>query len=155
VFFVTGLPRSRTSWFSLYLDCEHEALNGLQSKQEFYDLMPTIKGDSDCGLFLTDFQERWDAPTVIIRRPVKEVYNSVLPLMDLPDDMLDILHAVDSRLDDLRGLHVPFDEIDERLEEITNYLGEPYDEARAVRYKAMRVEPMNVFGSINSVEVWL
>lgn len=149
MFFVTGLPRSRTAWFSLYLDCEHEAMEGL-SREEFYSL--DIKGDSDCGLFLTDFQDHWDAPTVVIRRPPEAVVSS---LKRIGYDMdLTMMQNVDSRLDSIQGLHVPFDQINDRLEEITTYLGVEYDAARAERYKTMKVELVKIKDDLNIFEVW-
>lgn len=150
MFFVTGLPRSRTSWFSLYLDCEHDLL-GRVTRAQFYEQMPRLNGLSDSGLMFTDFQDRWDAPTVIIERDPFTVMQSMAALGGIPQELMDDgLH----RLSKLKGLRVGFHEIDGRLKEITEYLGVRWDAKRAERYKRMTVTPRIEQSEIDVIKEW-
>jgi len=118
MFFVTGLPRSRTAWFSVFLSngrdrfCYHELLSKCHSREDFYDAMESTEkygevGNSDCGLPLTDFQERWPkAPTLIVHRP-----HAAEPI----DGMRNYLRQ-------LKGMHVEWEDIDDRLSDIHYYL---------------------------------
>ncbi len=132
-FFVTGHPRSRTFWFAQYLSaaggacgrevvCHHEFLSRCTTRERFYNEMNLPgRGNSDCGLILTDFQSVWpSAPTLIVQRDIDEVVVSLHRLG--VTDVWTALKMAQHRLDRLKGLHVPYWEINERLEEIHTYL---------------------------------
>ena len=151
--FVTGLPRSRTGWFSLYLGVPHELLNGCHSKKEFYALAEAYGGTSDCALAVTDFQEHWpDAKTVVIHREPKDVYNSLQRLGHAMH--LGMLESLAEKLKDLKGLHVRFEDVNHSLEAVCAYLGVGFDPMKAERFKRMSVEPMEIHGDPKSMEVW-
>ncbi len=69
-FFVTGLPRSRTAWASMFLACHHEALGQCSDVDQ---LPAVLKGRGDCDSLLLLFWPRVvemfpDAPWAILRR---------------------------------------------------------------------------------------
>lgn len=162
-FFITGLPRSRTSWFASFMSsgdvfCHHEALNGCKSKEEFYqklNLPYRIVGNSDCGLAYTDFQ-KLNAPTLIIHRDKEEVVESLVKAGICDRSVINVLTDLELRLFDLNGLHVPFNEIDSRIREIYHYLtGEFPDENRIRLFSNMRIQPIDTYGSEESLRIWL
>lgn len=165
MFFITGLPRSRTKWFARYFTahprtyCFHELLNRLDTPIQFYDVMERQRGDlwvgnSDCGLGITDFQERWpDAPTVIIERPLEEVSASLSRVgIEVTDDMLEWFMSL---LTPLEGLRVPFYDVDNRLEEINDYVGVPFHAHIAEQYKRMRIADETITGRPDALKAWV
>ena len=164
--FVTGLPRCRTRWFADYLDgydgvtAYHEALCGLNTKRAFYHKMerPGHVINSDSGLYITDFQQRWpDAPTVIIERDMADVYASLCELFGrsgLPEPNMTFLAMQKIKIDQLKGLRVAFEDINERLEEITEYLGITYDPDYAVRMAYENRQMPVLKTNINSYQIW-
>ena len=115
--------------------CYHEPLKHARSREDFYNQFDPLYltdgamqwGVSDCGLALTDFQTRYPrAYTLIIHRDRPE------PI----DGMEDALYA-------LRGLHIRFDDIDRRLEEIHKYLvGTPPDHERTKLFCKLKIVTM-------------
>lgn len=107
-FLITGLPRSRTAWFSAFMTasgyyCIHEGLNGCKSVSEYKGKIK-YASDANTGYAYTG-QIIDDRPTVIIHK-----YNHETPA------------GVVSSLKSIKGLHILFDEIDERIAEIFSYL---------------------------------
>lgn len=161
---MTGLPRSRTKWFSAYFDGFpgitglHEPLNGLKARSQFYDLMLENVIACDCGLFITDFQKRWpEAPTLIIDRDIEDVYRSLcdfMPKVGMPRPSREILQQVAEGLRGLRGLRVRFDEINNRLEEITNYFGLEFDSAYALQLIKTNIQASTLKVNSESVAIW-
>ncbi len=125
-FFITGLPRSRTAWLSVFMSqgnsfCYHEAMRGCKTKQEYYDKLALegydYVGDSNSALTYTDYQEKYpEAPLVIIHRPTVEIYES-LRLLGIRIE-LRTLAEYSLELRGLKGLHVEFDDIDNSLNSI-------------------------------------
>lgn len=157
-YFVTGLPRTRTTWFSAYFNglgslCAHEALNGCETREEFYERMNFYDGNSDCGLVFTDFQEKFDHRTVVIHRNPGEVHAS-LKKIGLPMQWASIVN-ISNLLNKLPGLHVRYEDIDERLPEITKYVGLDYNDAVAETYKNMSITPRTITGNLRSLQIWL
>ena len=106
-FFITGLPRSRTAWFSAFMTasgymCLHEGLNGCKSIAEYKEKIKH-KSDSNTGIILIG------AP---IDRPILVIHRE-----DRHDGLFD---NVD--LNKIKGLHVEFSDIHDRIEEIFTYL---------------------------------
>lgn len=153
-FFITGLPRSRTYWFSEYFDrmdsvtCYHELLNGLSSKPEFYRFMEDPEGfvgNSDSGLYISDFQSRWPmAPTVIIERDINDVYNSLsdfLPGMGYPVPPMETLQQMKTELDKVQGFRVPYEAIDDYIKVIHKFIGIEFN---ANLYNSMKDTKLNM-----------
>lgn len=90
-FFITGLPRSRTAWWAVFLShdrsfCYHEALlisTPYQWKIMFQSLMYPFVGNSDSGLafFADEVRECFpDSPIVIIERSPEESFLGIQKL---------------------------------------------------------------------------
>ena len=161
-FFVTGLPRSRTAWFSVYLNrlgfaCEHELIAQCRTQKEFYERCATT-GNSDSGLYLTDFQKVFPlARTVVIHRDREEVYESAVHLvgMDLPP-LRDELYKQDQRLWDINGMHIAYNDINAKLRAISVYLVGTYDKDIADACIAENIQFPLVNGDIaaETMETW-
>lgn len=137
MFFIASLPRTRTYWLAQYFNgltgvvCHHELLNGLLTKQAFYDEMERTDvdhiGNSDCALYATDFQQRWpDAPTLIVERDIDEVFASLQKAFanwGFPPPRKDILLEQQEALENVRGMRVPYEELNEYLPKIHEYFG--------------------------------
>lgn len=169
MFFITGLPRSRTKWFSEYFTglkdvfCYHEALNGCESKDHFDIRMraPFAKhiGNSDSGLMITDFQQRFMAPTVIIERDIDDV--SVALAHQFGAGLFEEgegrrhLERHKAMMDKLSGLRIPYDEINGRLQEIHEYLVPvPFDSEYAEKLINKHIQVDNLTVNLRSYRVW-
>jgi hypothetical protein len=106
-FFITGLPRSRTAWFSAFMTasgfpCLHEGINNCRTLEEYKYKVSEIS-DSNTGLcFLNHIDDR---PLLVIHR--KDYHDGAFENVSLHQ---------------LNGLHVNFNEIDDRISEIFTYL---------------------------------
>jgi len=165
-FFVTGMPRSRTAWLSVFLSsdgmlCEHDLLSRVQSLDCFTTLMCAqgIAGDSDSGLLsaVVDVGERFmESPWVLVRRDPQEAWESlrafcasgpwrVLPLCDEARDVLFRMYEDAARLltDNPRCLVVDFADLDsmDALRSIWDWCRPDtgFDSARAQALCRMRV----------------
>lgn len=136
MFFITGLPRSRTAWFSAFMTasgypCLHEGINGCKSIKEYKDKIKDIS-DSNTAFGFVDipFSGR---PILVIHRG-KETSN---------------------RLDEIKGLHVDFDDINERISEIFTYLtGNDIDMKLFNLFKDLNIQTMATM-DIDSAKVLL
>jgi hypothetical protein len=163
MFFIAGTPRTRTKWFAEYLSahegvtCHHEALNGPLTKQAFYDVMeqPGCVGNSDSGIFITDFQERWpDAPTVILLRGPIEVRDSLWALLGAEPNLAFIENQYEQSKA-LNGLQVDYRDIDDRIEEIHEHLGIPFDTKLFKKYTIRNIQIDELKVCMDSYKLWL
>lgn len=78
-FLITGLPRSRTAWFSLVCNCPHEPISRMGYKR-FRPLWADGTGVSDAGasLYLKEILADFAPRTLIIDRDMGEVMSSFL-----------------------------------------------------------------------------
>jgi hypothetical protein len=138
-YFVIALPRSRTAWLSVFLDCYHEGFNNCNTFKEYKN---KIKNSGDCStsLLLFDMKKLFPNSRVVI------IHNTIDSAVDFyreiyRKDTTDLLRLMKKRLFSLDGLHIEFDDIDNRLEEIWKYLkDEPFDKARTDRLKLLNVK---------------
>jgi len=135
-FLVLGLPRSRTAWLSNFLTygdvtCTHEGLNGCNTLQEYKEKFTNRSGDSNTGLALFDFEEQFlDFKTIIIDNTIdasvkfaKEHYGA---------DVAYTMNTLKDRLSSLDGLHVQYNDINNQLQEIWDYVSnDQFNEKRA------------------------
>lgn len=149
-FFVIGLPRSRTAWLANFLThqgnfCYHEGMNGCPTIQDYKNKLGKAKGDSSTGLMLLDMNKEFPkAPKVIIDSDVeasiefaKEVYN-----VDNPE----YFYGLQEKLNEIEGLHIKFEDINDRLEDIWKHLiGTGYDADRAELLKEMNIQTTNYY----------
>lgn len=115
-FFVVALPRSRTYWLADFLGCVHE---GLYYYPDYADFMKSEHvGDSTTAyLQIKDFIK--DENKVIIHRDIDDVRESLHELFGNVDT--DFLYEAREWLKKEEGLHVNFDDIDDRIEEIWSH----------------------------------
>ncbi len=125
--FIAGLPRSRTAWLSVFMSQSdiyfyHEAVNGCHSMKEYDDKIKGC-GDSSTALVSLDVDIIKSSKVVIIEKSNKELRNCI--------DWCDKTYGTDSerfiitlndRLLTLNGLKVKQSEINDRLQDIWEYL---------------------------------
>ncbi len=144
-FYITGLPRSRTAWFSAYLTtgqvyCHHELAGKVKTLEDYESEMARAQftGNSDCSHTMAKVKS---AKTLIIRRPMKDVYYS-LKKINLDVSLVD-LALYNTLLDNLDGWQIEYGDINNKLEEIHDYLGLPdYDHERAKLFKNLKINIM-------------
>lgn len=120
-FFITGLPRSRTKWFSEYFSqsgapCLHDPV-GYCTKEDLYALVESGVGISDSGLWITDLVQKYpEVPLVVIQRSVSDS-RAALGVIGIQWSNV-LLRALKAPS---RALLVPFEDIDARIEEIHQF----------------------------------
>ncbi len=125
-FLILGLPRSRTAWLANFMTtddifCSHEGLNGCHTLQEYKNKFKPNSGDSNTGLALFDFENQFkEFKIVVIENTIDASVNFSLDNYGV--DITEVMTVLQERLLSLRGLHIPFQDINDRLEEIWNYL---------------------------------
>lgn len=140
IFYITGLPRSRTFWFSRYfsnmvgVNCLHQGLNGFKNISQLNERLMSYtvnhSGDSDS---LLGFVNTDEYPTVIVERPLEEVLASLRANTDcrLDRTQIEIYRRLNKNLNKKKGYRVPYNKINFEIEGIHNYLGIPYDTRHA------------------------
>jgi len=119
-YFLTGLPRTRTAWFSEYLpNCLHEGMEGCFTWNQYTDKL--TGGDSSCCLMYFPIKDLFpESKIVIIERDMEEVVESLRGIDLFDDEVLSMLYESKDRLDDMQGLRVDYHSLD--MEEIWTYL---------------------------------
>lgn len=134
---IIGLPRSRTTWLANLFTtgnsiCLHDPLLN-HSFHELDTLYPgKYVGISDTSLCLAGYRALNEMPyrKVIIHRELSDVRRS----LGLPAESISLYGVY--------GLHVKFNEIDERIREIWEYcLDIPFDQDRYDLLKDFNVQP--------------
>jgi hypothetical protein len=129
----------------------------LLTKQAFYDTMeaPGTVGNSDSGLFITDFQQRWpDAPTVVLLRDPVEAADSITKLLGHRPSLAFMVNQFEAALA-LDGLQVWFEDIDERMPEIHEHLGIPYSEELHKKYTITNIQLDELKVCLESYKLWM
>lgn len=138
-FFIAALPRSRTKWLSNFLTyggafCCHEG--------EYFDQASgyTYLGDANTTFCL--YGVPCEGPIVVIRRNKNDVIESLIRIFGYPDKMPEIVGLLETGLNNINGLHINYNDINERLEEIWQYCipSIQYDPLRAEALKKSRIE---------------
>lgn len=161
-FFITGLPRSRTAWMSVFLSggntiCYHDACENLSDikhiddmyRSDFYKHVGI--SDSGLGFFLPYILEHVKPRTLIIERDPADVIESLKKISMLDTNFIELLHQ---ELLKAKGhplvMWVPFESLDSKrvMQKIFWHLmpGEPFDE---VHYDLM--SKMNIQCDIEKV----
>jgi hypothetical protein len=141
-FFVTGLPRSRTAWFSEYLpNCLHEGMVGCYTHEDY--LGKLVNGDSSSLLVFFPLRRYFpDSPLVIVERDVDDIIESLKNIKIFNNASIPILKTMQKRLAGMDGLRVAFNNLD--FEEIWDYLiGEGFDENRAKEFNMKNIQKVN------------
>lgn len=130
-FFILGMPRSRTLWFSKLFNkagipCAHEYF----SSHNEIKFMPGVKGYSDTNpLMAPDYG---DSPVLIIERNIDDVISSIYNAFDKPDGvnnwgecignyMLEYRKALD-KIRPKNCMKVAYCDINDKLAEIWRFL---------------------------------
>lgn len=141
-FVITGLPRTRSAWFSAYFTqgpsyCHHEAtFHGSDMNVPF-----EYQGNSDSGYILCpDWVEALGPhKLVVIHRSIDEVEKSLASIGQ--KDTRWLLEQMAPALESLDALHIDFKEINTRIKDIHDYLEVPgYHPYRAALYSKMNIQ---------------
>ena len=138
-YFVTGLPRSRTAWFSEFLpDCLHEGMTGCYTYKEYMDKLSS--GDSSSGLMYFPLRKFFpNAPLVIVERDLDDVANSLQSINLLTDSVYQGLKITQRLLNKMDGYRVDFYNLDVRG--IWEYLiGTEFDRKRAEDFEMRNIQ---------------
>ena len=111
--------------------CSHEGLNGCATLQQYKDKFTLNSGDSSTGLALFDFEEQFkDFKKVIIDNTIDA--SVLFASAHYGVDTTETMTVLSERLSGLKGLHVAFNDINDRLEEIWDYITpKQFDKQRA------------------------
>jgi hypothetical protein len=148
-FFVIGLPRSRTAWLANFLTCDrlcyHEGLDGCYSIGDYQKKLGENNGDSSTGLMLLEMNTLFpDSPKLIIESDLYKAIDYGYKTYGFYDPKY--FEFLQKRMDSIKGLRIAFDDIDDNLETIWNYLiGTPFNQKRADILKKMRIEIKDPF----------
>jgi len=143
-FFVLGLPRSRTAWLANFLTygdlfCHHEASNGCKSMAEYKDKIQD-DGDSNTAIALFNIEEEFpDAKFIIIDSPPEKAIEYSLKTYGIENK--ESILEMKAILDNIDGLHIPVNDIDNRLEDIWNYVSsDHFNEKRAKLLSSLNIQ---------------
>ena len=112
-YLVTGLPRSRTAWFSVLMGCRHEITRELKSFEDLCDKWPDGTGFSDAalGFQLKRIVNEIGPRVLIIERDLEDVQASFLKYMhDVPirlSVLTEHLELLQSRLAEASSVSTP------------------------------------------------
>ena len=149
-FVITGYPRLRSGWFAAYLSdydgvrCYHEALYFNQSLDAEDNKGYTHVGNADCGMALIPAAIPKQSRVLIIERSKKEVLASLKSLNGLyMEDVLSVAETGIAAIKETFDYHmsVPYEHIDEQMENIHTFLGIPYDKAKHDHWKGKHIDP--------------
>lgn len=135
-FIITGYPRSRTAWFSAYFTngdmlCHHEPINfeeAIFRGESISDSSLLMKPESLVGhKVLIILRNKWEA-LVSMSKIIK------------PELAQFIIDRCEEGMKHVSGKVIPYNEINERIEEIHEYLGVPFNRERFEIMKGLIIE---------------
>lgn len=115
-FLVTGLPRSRTAWFSVVLQCPFEPSAQAHSYEQWKILTVNGASDSAIALWLPRILDEMRPRTLVIKRPLEAVAASLRAFLGFePPDMMERLDRLYKALCVSHPLirRVAFDDLDD------------------------------------------
>lgn len=153
-FFVTGLPRSKTAWFSVYLcqgdcSCYHERLAqvGLPGMLSHQRERPFLVGDSDSGLLMVWEQlvRRFpNSPWIHIIRDVEDAKRSSLEYGIPEQNFLFAVEQQERFRETMEGsskyLEIPFDFTEGDLFDVCSFLQIPYNQEHTSRILKFNIQ---------------
>lgn len=136
-YMIISYPRSRSTWLANFLTyqdsiCLHDPLAQMNFKELEERFTGKRFGIADTSLLYLDaaYLNRIDCKRLIIHRNLRDVRKSL---------GIDIQYV---DLNDVDGLHVDFEDINNRIEEIWEYcLGYTFDAERFKLLKDMNIQP--------------
>jgi hypothetical protein len=173
MYFITGLPRSRTAWLANFMTygssfCYHELLRE-RGAAGMLEAMTSDRydhvGNSDCGIpFFAKYLPGTGLKLIVVRRNADEVINSLLQIFPTEQGAIELVVAAGlkhlNRLQIERPcLIVEYDELGEvaTCKAIWDYCipDAPFDTARWALLDKMKVETtvFNTYNKTNTEEV--
>lgn len=148
-FLVLGLPRSRTAWLANFLTydglfCYHEGLNGCNSIGDYVDKIGT-NGDSNTGLMFFDFEPYFkDSKIIVIDSDIDKSIKFAKKVFK--EDISDAMAIAKASLDKIKGLHIKYEEINDRLDAIWSYVSDkPMNKKRAENLTKLNIQVNDPF----------
>lgn len=146
LFFVLGLPRSRTAWMANFLThgnsyCDHDLLGEIKPEKFVKDLESLhfqACGSAETSAILYPGIIPRNSRVVIIHRPVEHVHNSLLLCgVEVPIEKLQEYEILLNNIQADERLDVDFEELNDikHLERIWNFAtyGQPFNVRRAFK----------------------
>lgn len=126
------------------IHCSHEGLNGCKSLEEYKAKFTSDSGDSNTGLACFPFEDIFEEfKIVVIDSDIKESVEFTRRNFDA--DITNEMTSMKKALDSINCLHIKFDEINDNLKTIWEYLTDkPFDSKRAEMLKGFNVQVMNI-----------
>jgi len=148
-FLVLGLPRSRTAWLANFLTfdgqfCYHEGMNGCKSINE-YKVKMKGKGDSNTGIMFFDYESHFPSvKTIIIDSDVNKSIEFGINVFNADNNSIDLLKKIKLRLDNIDGLHINLEDINDRLNDIWDFVSPiKFNKDRADMLVKMNIQTIN------------
>lgn len=153
MYFILGLPRSRTTWLAAFLSndstlCYHE------KSLEFSNLedLKTFVMKENCGISDTALILHWQwiksnipgAKIVVIDRPYEDV---VYDLKTIGFDETPMLREIEKKIEIIKKYTsisvVRFSSLNRKevVERLCNYIGIPFNEKKFVEFSEMMIQP--------------
>ena len=125
--------------------CYHEGINGCTSTDEYKQKLNNGKGDSLTAGTLIDIPTLFpDAPIVIIDSLINRTVDFAYQMHGV--DTTDYFVDMKKKLDNIDGLHIDIDDIDNRLPDIWHHLQDgDYDEEKAEIIKKLNIQVIDPF----------
>jgi hypothetical protein len=111
--------------------------------EDYRDKLGNTKGDSGTGLMLLNIDSYFpNSKKVIIHRDIKYTIDFAIKLYGKDKVNIDSLYYTKNLLDNTEGLHIEFDDIDNRLEDIWSYLtnNTPFNTERTELLKNFNIQ---------------
>lgn len=128
-FFILGLPRSRTTWLSAFLQgpevfCVHDFFSTSVDTSIFYEVPHTYAGSVDTNpVVATEYKKYLECPLIIIRRDPAECLESLCKLFgegkrDYLGKCITKMNKALKEAEVYADMIIEFNDIDEHLEDI-------------------------------------
>lgn len=130
MFFITGLPRSRTAWLAAFMTasgypCKHEAMNNCKSIEEYKKEIKYCS-DSNTAIGSIKLHSIYPERNVLVIHKDINMESFVKYGVDnygaLEKNLIEWADGVEKNLRTIDGLHINLSEIDERMPDIFKFL---------------------------------
>lgn len=148
-YFIVGLPRSRTSWLSVFMSqsgkyCLHDGFNGCNSLIEYWDKLED-GGDSSTGLMMIDINKlKPNSPIVIIEKSERELERCIKWCEKTYGlDYRDHIYELHDKIIKIEGLHIQQSEINSHLKRIWEHLVDDEWDEKYTNMKDFNIQVVN------------
>lgn len=154
MYFILGLPRSRTTWLAAFLStdtqtCYHEKSLEFSSLED----LKIFVQEEDCGITDTALLVHWrwlissipEAKLVVIDRPYSEVIDSLAEIGFSDESKLTL--AVSNQIEVIKQesdiLVIPFHSLSskETIVSLCKYLEVPFNNSKFIEFSEMMIQP--------------